>query len=562
MKNCRRVGVFFCTCKGRVTEKVDYKPIIAEVKKLPQVEYVRETPFLCTQPEEELVFREIVENNLNRVVIVGCAEPRVEGVFREVIARAGLNRHLMSMADLMGCCCAVHDKGPQSGKKALEIIKMGVARVDKLEEVMTSEVTVQQKVLVIGGGLAGIETALETAARGLKVILIEKEDKLGGRLAKINSILGSERIPAFLMEDKISAVNSNPLIEVRTNTKLHDLDGNIGDFTAWLVSGGAETAVSVGAIVLAVGLQAVFCPVKYGLGMADNVIGQMKLERMLADGKDFNLKRISMVTGKDTEAFNLPFVIAVKNALLLRKKFNAVVNVFYSNIKVAGDNWEKMYTEARGAGVNFFRFEEDLEITVDAGEITVNYTDPFIKGKFPENCKVVSDYIILTENLLHVEGAEQLAKILRIDLAGDYFFSRDNTHFLPETTQRDGIYLVGSCQAPGFLNEIEMSALNTAEEIYGKLYANRVTIELSQPYVDAVKCVVCLTCYRCCPHGAITIEHGEQFNNLYKSAAQMNPLVCRRCGICASECPGKAIQLPDFTDDQILAQLEAMGVQP
>jgi len=112
-------------------------------------------------------------------------------------------------------------------------------------------------------------------------------------------------------------------------------------------------------------------------------------------------------------------------------------------------------------------------------------------------------------------------------------------------TSRDGIYLVGSCQSPGFVMDIQISARAVAEEIFRKLYTDQVSVELTQPYVDAAKCVVCLTCYRCCPHGAITIEHGEQFNNLYKSAAQMNPMVCRRCGICAAECPGKAIQLPD-----------------
>ncbi len=562
MENNTRIGVFFCNCNGKVTEKVDYEPITSEIRKLPQVEFVRDSQNLCAHLEGELICKEIAKNQLNRVVVVGCAGAREEGFFKEVLVKAGLNSHLLSMVNLREECCAVHEKSTKSAAKALKLTKMGIARANNLEEVLFGEIPVNRTVLVIGGGLAGLETALETAARGFKVILVEKEEKLGGRLARVNSIIGVDRSPAELLDEKVKAVTANPAIEVRTSTKLGDLDGNIGGFTAWLVKDGTETPVEVGAIVAATGVQTIFCPVKYGLGIADNVIGQMKLERLLADGKDFTHKRISMVIGKGTEAFNLPFVMAVKNALLLRKKFKATVNVFYTNIKVGGDNWEKMYTEARDAGVNFFKFEDKLEILASNGEIIINYEDPFLSGKIPGVYKIVADYIVLPEELVPAEGTEELAKILRLDLGPASFFSLDNAHVLPVMTSREGIYLVGSCQAPGFVNEIEISARAAAADIFCKFKAEQAAVELTQPYVDATKCVVCLTCYRCCPHGAITIEHGEQYENLYLSAAQMNPLACKRCGICAAECPGKAIQLPDYTDNQILAQLEAMEVQP
>ncbi|PKM81099.1 MAG: hypothetical protein CVU89_11205 [Firmicutes bacterium HGW-Firmicutes-14] len=562
MENNTRIGVFFCNCNGKITEKVDYEEITSEIKKLPQVEYVRDSQNLCAHLEGELICKEISKNQLNRIVVIGCAGSREEGFFREVLVKAGLNPHLLSMVNLLGECCAVHEKNPQVKVKSIELARMGVARAALLEEVKHGDVPVNRTVLVIGGGLAGMETALENAARGFKVILAEKEDKLGGRLARVNSIIGVDRKPAELLDEKVKAVTSNPAIEVRTNTRLGDLDGNIGGFTAWLVKDGTETPVEVGAIVVATGVQTIFCPVKYGLSIADNVIGQMKLERLLADGKDFNRKNISMIIGKGTEAFNLPFVIAVKNALLLRQKFNATVNLFYTNIKVGGDNWEKMYTDARAAGVNFFKFEDNIEIAANNGEIIINYEDPFLGNKVPGTYKITSDYIVLPEELVPSEGTEELAGVLRLELGPASFLSIDNAHILPEMTSRDGIYLAGSCQMPGFVNEIEISAKAVAEEIFRKLYDEKVSVEMTQPYVDATKCVVCLTCYRCCPHGAITIEHGEQYENLYKSAAVMNPLACRKCGICAAECPGKAIQLPDYTDSQILAQLEAMEVQP
>ncbi|HWI54111.1 MAG TPA: FAD-dependent oxidoreductase [Desulfobacteria bacterium] len=558
--NNKRIGVFFCTCNGKVTEKVNYDLITSEVKKLPQVEYIGESQDLCSLTEKEIICRNIREKKLNRIVIVGCVKSKQERQFRELMKEAGANPHLLFLSDIIEECCNVHEKGTLCTSKALEMVKMAVARAGKLEEVNYDNVPVNRKVLVIGGGLAGIETALESAARGLKVILIEKEDKLGGRLARVNTIFGTDRIPAFLLEDKIGAVNSNSDIEVKTNTQLTDVNGNIGDFTAWLKTDEIETKVKVGAIVVAIGVQTIFCPVKYGLGIAENVIGQMKLERLLAEGKNFKNKRISMVVGRSTEAFTLPFIMALKNALLLRKKFEATVNLFFTNMKVSGDNWEKLYTDARVSGVNFFKFDNTVEISLSQGQITVCYEDPFIKGKVPGSYQIVSDYVVLQEELVPAEGTEELAGILRIEQQPSGFMSVDNAHILRENTCRDGIYLVGSCQYPGFVNEIEMSAKTIAQEVSRRFNGEQVSVELTQPYVDAAKCVVCLTCYRCCPHGAITIEHGEDYQNLYRSSARMNPLACRRCGICAAECPGKAIQMPGFTDDQILTQLEAMEV--
>jgi len=558
MENNVRVGVFFCNCDGKIAEKVDCGFIVSEVKKLPVVEYVRESQNLCAHLEGELMIKEITKNQLNRVVMVGCAEARGEKFFAGVLKKAGLNPHYLSMVNILEECGAVHGKNPATTAKALELTMMGIARAVQLEDVGYGEFAVERTVLVIGGGLAGLDTALECADRGFKVILIEKDDKLGGRLSRVNSILGTPKKPAELLQDKIKAVEGNADIEVRTGIRLADLDGAIGDFTAYLVKDGTETKAKTGAIVLATGVQTIFCPVKYGLGIADNVIGQMKLERLLADGKDFTQKRISFIVGKTTEDYNLSFIIALKNALLLRNKFNATVNFFYTNIKVGGDNWEALYTEARAAGVNFFKFVDNLDIAAQNGEIIVNYEDPFIQGKIPGTCKITSDYIVLPEEIVPAEGTEELAKTLKIEPGPGSFFGADNAHLLPEYTSRDGIYLVGGCQSPCMMSDIEISAKTVAEEILKKLYADKVLVELTSPTVDPPKCVVCLTCYRCCPHQAITIEHREEFKNLYKSAAQMNPLACRRCGICAGECPGKAVQLPDYTDAQILAQLEAM----
>jgi heterodisulfide reductase subunit A-like polyferredoxin len=553
-----RAGVFFCNCNGKIAEMVDYGFIASEVKKNPVVEFVRESQYLCAHLEGELMIKELDKHQLNRVVIVGCSMAGREKIFTSVLKKAGLDPHYLSIANISEACGNAYGTSSAATAKALELTMMAIARAVQLEQVGFGEFTVERTVLVIGGGLAGLETALECADRGFKVILIEKEDKLGGRLSRVNSIFGVVKKPAELLQEKIKKVESNSNIEVRTGTRLADLDGAIGNFTTYFVKNGTESTAKVGAIVVATGVQTIFCPVKYGLGITDKVIGQMKLERLLADGKDFTRKKISFVVGKTTEDYTLSFLIAMKNALLLREQYKASVNFFYTNVKVGGDHWEALYTEARAAGVNFFKFTDRLDINVQNNEIIISYEDPFIQGKLPGTCIITSDYIILPEEIVPAEGSEELAKILRLEPGPESFFGADNVHLLPPYTSRDGIYLAGGCQSPCMVTDIEISARTVAGEILKTLYSDKILVELTSPIVDPAKCVVCLTCYRCCPHHAITIEHREEFKNLYKSAAQMNPLACRRCGICAAECPGKAVQLPDYTDAQILAQLEAV----
>ncbi|KNZ71044.1 FAD-dependent pyridine nucleotide-disulfide oxidoreductase [Thermincola ferriacetica] len=560
MGNKARVGVFLCGCKEVITDTVNFGRIIAEIKKTSFVQYIRESQHLCACLEGELMAAEIKKYRLNRIVVVGCSGPRQEKFFTSILEKVGLNLHFFTMVNLREECSLVHPKSVQATAKALRQVKRGIARLVKMDEVSCEVVKVNRTVLIIGGGIAGIETALEVAAKGLKVIIIEREEFPGGNLTKINSVYGIDSKPSEILKEKLALLKANSDINLMTSTKVIDIDGNIGNFTVYLENEGQEFSVKVGSIVVATGLQTIFCSVKYGLGIADNLLGLAKLEHYLLQGKDFTKKKISFVIGKTGENFNLPFIVALKNALYLKTRFDAEIYVFYSNIKVAGDNWEALYTEARDAGIRFYKFTEKLNITVDNGEVTISYEDPLLAAKIPGNYRIVCDLAILPEEIVPSDGTEELAGMLDIELGPDYFLGPDNVHLFSEYTSREGIYLAGSCQKPSLLPEIMIQAKTVAADIYKKLRTEEVKVEYMQPYVDASKCVVCLTCYRCCPHKAITIAYDRQFNNLYRSAAQVNPLACRRCGICAAECPAKAIHLPGYTDLQILAQLDALEV--
>ncbi len=559
MNNKVRVGVFFCHCNGLVTDKVDYDHLMGQIKRLPEVEYVRESQRVCAFLEGELMAKEIKRNKLNRILVVGCSEPKTEKFFKNVLEKAGLNANLLVMVNLREHCSFVHFKNKKTTAKALEMIKMGIARVCEAKPISQQAFQVNRKVLVIGGGMAGMEGALQCALKGFRVILIERENHLGGLINRLNSVFGLEDHPTELIKNKMADIQANSNIEVYTSTRLIDLEGSIGKFTAYLASEGQIIPLKIGAIIVATGLQTVFCPVKYNLGITENVIGLLRLEQMLARNKDFEEKVISFVVGKTSEKYDLPFLIVLKNAVYMKKKFNTSINIFYSNMKVSGAGWEELYLEARDLGVAFFKIENKIDITLNNSQVDICYEEPFLKHKLPANYKLTSDIVVLPEELVPAEGAAELAKALKISQGPESFFGSNNVHYLSEFTARDGLYLVGGCQFPCFLPQLFIQAQVIAGEITKKLGRSaELFVEQTYPTVDVTKCAACMTCYRSCPHKAIAIEHNLKFNNLYHSVAVINPLACRQCGTCAAECPGKAIEFPLGTDRQILAQLEAM----
>ncbi|MDA8213608.1 MAG: FAD-dependent oxidoreductase [Clostridia bacterium] len=438
----------------------------------------------------------------------------------------------------------------------------GVANLhleSSLESLPREEMSVTRRVLVIGGGIAGVETALQCAERGFQVTLIERSEKLGGAFGKLAALVEAGENPKDYLQSKFGQLEKNPLIEVLTQTQLVDLTGLVGNFTATLVTGTGKRKVKVGAVTIAVGLQTVFCPVKYGLAMEPNVLGLTKLTGELIEGKSFTGKDFTFVLGKTTENFVLPFISALKNAIYLKEKFGSGVSIFYTNMKVGGDGLEALYGQARNLGINFFKISENLELKLQNNQVTVSFQDPFIGNKLPGKYQVVSDYIVIPEEIVPVENIAELVEVLKVKLDAADFLGENNVHVGPQFTSREGIYVVDDIYATSCLAHIKQDAELVAGEIAGKLPAEAFSVEGDQPQVDAAKCVVCLTCFRCCPHKAIEILHdAEKYNNLYGSAARMNPLACRRCGVCVAECPGKAIQMPGYQDAQVVAVLEGL----
>jgi heterodisulfide reductase subunit A len=182
-----RVGVFVCECGLNIAGSVDCYAVRDYAEKLPDVALAVVNRYTCADPGQQEIKRNIAEHKLNRVVVASCTPRMHEPTFRNCVAEAGLNPYLMEMANLREHCSWVHlhDRDGAT-EKAKDIVKVAVYRARELEEQTETEVSVDKKALVLGGGIAGIEAALDLADTGYQVYLVEKEPSIGGLMAQLD----------------------------------------------------------------------------------------------------------------------------------------------------------------------------------------------------------------------------------------------------------------------------------------------------------------------------------------------------------------------------------------
>ena len=182
-----RIGVYVCHCGRNIAGAVDCEAVARFAEGLPDVIISKENPYLCSEPGQQLIGEDIREHRLNRIVVASCSPRLHEPTFRRVCSEAGLNPYLMEMANLREQCSWVHTHMPEEAtEKAKDLVKIAVSRSRFLEPQKELTVSVIQSALVIGGGVAGIEAALDLADSGYQVHLVEKKPSIGGIMAQLD----------------------------------------------------------------------------------------------------------------------------------------------------------------------------------------------------------------------------------------------------------------------------------------------------------------------------------------------------------------------------------------
>lgn len=227
-----RIGVFICHCGTNIGGKVNVYEVADFASKLDNVAVAKEYRFMCSDPGQELIRQSIQEHNLNRVVVASCSPLMHEPTFRGVTSEGGLNPFYFQMTNIREHVSWVTKDPNKATKKAKALISAAVRRVALHDPLTKKEVPVRPEVLIVGGGIAGIHSALTYANSGKKVYLVEKEASIGGHMSTLDKTFPTLDCSACILTPKMSEVGKHPNIELLTWSEVEEISGYVGNFKA------------------------------------------------------------------------------------------------------------------------------------------------------------------------------------------------------------------------------------------------------------------------------------------------------------------------------------------
>lgn len=231
-----RIGVYTCHCGLNIAGTLDVKEIASKVSGIEDVIVSRDILFACSDTGQNSIEDDIKAHNLDRIVIAACTPRLHEKTFRNLMERAGLKPYLLEIVNIREQCSWVHKDHPQAAtKKAIDLIRMGIARARLLEALDIQTYDVVKSALVIGGGIAGIQAALDMADAGIEVHLVEKEPSIGGMMARLNEVFPTNDCTICVLAPKMTDVANHPLITLHTYSEVTDISGHAGKFTVTII---------------------------------------------------------------------------------------------------------------------------------------------------------------------------------------------------------------------------------------------------------------------------------------------------------------------------------------
>jgi len=553
-----RIGVFVCHCGINIGAYVNVPDVVEYAKQLPNVVHAERNLFTCSEEGISAIKKGIKEYNLNRVLVASCTPRTHEPLFRAACEEAGLNKYLFEFVNIRDQCSWVHMREPQKAtEKAKDLIRMGVAKARLLEPLEEIEMKVAPSALVIGGGVVGMEAALNLARQGFDIHLVEKEPELGGTLRSVNKLFPTNQEAVKLIKPLVEQVKSHPKIKTYLSSKVKQVTGFIGNFNVYLDGKGEENKFNVGTIIVAIGADALKPSGQYGYGKMTNVLTQLELEGRMKRGESLgqNVVMINCVGARVPErtyCSRICCMTAIKNAFLIKESNpKAKVWILHRDLMTYGVDFENYYRKAMELGVRFIRYnlERPPEVMGDKKVEKIKVYHELWRREIELPC----DMLVLTTPLIPAEDNQNISKMLKVSLDEFGFLLEAHLKLRPVEFAMDGIYICGSARWPTDVTEGVSQAYAAAAKAAGPLRMGYVKAEAINGLVNEDECSGCGVCEVLCPFQAIELQPRDG-----KRVSHINEAVCKGCGTCGAACPSGAIAMHHFTDEQILAQVEAL----
>ncbi|SHL03815.1 FAD-dependent oxidoreductase, partial [Desulforamulus aeronauticus] len=549
-----RTGVFVCHCGINIGSVVDVPGVAEYAKTLPGVVYATDKLYACSQDASAQIKEAIEQNGLNRIVVASCSPRTHEPMFQETLKEAGLNPHLFEMANIRDHCSWVHQNEPEKAtEKARDLVKMAVKKAALLEPVQPITLPMNHDALVIGGGVAGLNAALNLADQGYQVSIVEKAEALGGIAKRIRYGMGGEDIQSYLNQ-LIDQITTHEKINIYTNTQIEDVQGFLGNYETKLTNG--ET-IKHGVAIIATGAQE-YKPEEYLYGHNTRVKTLLEIEGMLAEGKLKNSNNyvfIQCVGSRDDEHPYCSRICCTKSVKLALKvkeqKPTASVFILYRDIRTYG-YFEDLYTEARRKGIIFIRYSVDakpvVENTASGTKVTV------IDHVLNRPIEIYADIIGLASAVVPNDNTG-LGKLFKVPVNAEGFFLEAHLKLRPVDFSTDGVFMCGLAHGPKNLEENIAQAKAAAGRAATALAKENIETDGKAAIVNKRKCMACGVCVEVCPAKAANLVTDERGN----IAADINPALCKGCGACSSSCRCGAINVKGCSNEQIMAMVQAVA---
>jgi heterodisulfide reductase subunit A len=550
-----RIGVFICDCGSNIAGVVNVPELVEYARGLERVVVADEGKWSCSVDYINRLKDLIRQHEVNRVVVASCTPRTHEPLFKRATKEAGVNPYLLEFVSIREQVSWVHMREPEiATEKAKDLVKMGVAKAALLEEGHEIKLPVQKECMVIGGGISGMNAALNIANQGFIAFLVEKEARLGGLLNSISVIAHeAHKVPAEeLVRAKVTEIESHPNIKVFTDAEIESVEGYIGNYDVTLKVNGSGENLAVSTIVVATGMRELPPEDQFEYGNDSRVITQLQLEKKLKDGQLGDVSNVVMINCVNSKnetrgCCNIGCHVSVRHAIMLKELREDInVHVLYRDLSLTKTEAKELET-AKKLGVKFLRFPDDRypEVSRNNGDLSVEAHDVFLGRPF-----VLSpDLLVLTTAFTGSETVEQLKGHLKVSANSEGFFQESHVKLGPLEFPADGVALCGCARSP-------KSFVDSSQEGIGA--AMRVSIPMERGYIEAegivasidlAECNQCNLCFRKCPFNAIRLNEEQD--------PEVIQALCKGCGLCAADCPMDCIGIVHYTDQQVLAQVDA-----
>ncbi len=658
----QRIGVFVCWCGSNIAGTVDVKKVADTLKSEPGVVFSTDYQYMCSEAGQLIIRDAIKEHSLTGIVVCSCSPRMHEATFRKTAEAAGLNPYMVEIANIREQCSWIHKDMEVGTEKAVILARAAVAKVMLNTPLQPGESKVVKRALVIGGGIAGIQTALDIADAGYEVDIVEKSPTIGGKMAQLDKTFPTLDCAACILTPKMVDASAHDKINLYTYSEVESVSGFVGNFSVTikkkarsikedLCSGcgvctekcpsrkadnefnmglnkrGAiyipfaqaipnvpvidrENCIKFktgkcglcamncpanaidfeqvdefetkeyGAIVVATG----FNPIKlddfdeYAYNQSPDVITSLEFERLTnaagptkgkllrpSDGKHpHNVVFIQCVGSRSTVECGKSYcskiccMYTAKHAMLIRDKYPDVnVSVFYIDVRTPGKNFDEFYRRAvEEYGVNYIKGMVG-KVYVEGDHLVVQGSDMIANKQL----KMDADMVVLATAIEPSPDAKSIATMLTASIDTNNFFTEAHPKLRPVESPTAGVYLSGVCQGPKDIPETVSQASACAAKVLGLLNKDKLVTNPCIAGSNELLCNGCGQCEKVCPYGAITYEtleindHGVRE---VRRVARVNSAVCQGCGACTVTCPSGAMDLKGFSNNQIMAEVDAI----